>query len=475
MLRRSQTGTPRWRHHMDTQPMSDVHPVNITKRSPMNLAKEWRSDVLAPHRVLELDKGYAATAINTAIFRHHGVVSHGDFQFASYYASAEELVIVRRDLRDDSIQSHRLPGKYNVRDAHNVACLGVDANGFLHLSYDHQAYPLNYRRSRRPLDVSAWTEPLGMTGREEQAVTYPYFLQWPASGGDVEGRGDLGFMYRAGAAGNGDLCLKRYDAHREVWTDMPEPILRGRDQSPWTASAYWNHPAFDSRGRMVLTWIWNVNRGGPPDRPFWWGHLLGYAASPDGRRWFTSQGLELSLPMTPANNEVIWTCTPGCNLINQCSSAIDSRDRLHVVMYSGMRLDDAPQYRHLWFDGDGWRCDTITSRTVPFSLLNAGKLGMPISRPQIVIDHHDNVYAIYQGDLTEGRMIAQRLEAPDYAPPGRCYVLWDEPLGDAEPIVDVVRWRRDGVLSMLIQPAGPRVVPVGSIAPLRIVEWKLPD
>ncbi len=427
---------------------------------------------LSPVSVLDLGPGWANNTVNTVIFRHHGIVTFDSYQFAAFYDDKSQMVFVRRDLRDDSLSFYRMAGEYNTRDAHNSISLGLDPKGYVHVSYDHHGHPLRYRKSTEPLRIDSWTEPLQMTGNVEDRVTYPYFVMVPSEDGG--GCDQLLFMYRDGSSGNGDACLKAYDHESETWSDRALRFLKGTEQKPWPANAYWNHPAFDSLGRMHLSWVWRVNRGGPP------GGLInnvnvGYAYTPDsGRTWLTSDDLRISTPMTPVNNETIQAIGPGNNLINQCSSAVDSKDRVHIVAYAD-DPDGIPQYFHLWFGGREWTMDFVTQRTEDFRLAGGGALQIPFSRPEILIGSDDRVYVLYRGDLTDNCMVAQCLEPPDYRPPGETIYLWDENLMNTEPVIDRIRWDRDKVLSMLIQKNFqpdhdvPTDVPV---EPVRIVDWK---
>ena len=429
---------------------------------------------LAASHVVELGPGWANNTVNTVIFRHHGLVTRGPYQFCAYYDEKSQMVFVRRDLRDDSTVVHRMPGTYNTRDAHNAISLGIDPDGYLHLAYDHHGHPLRYKRSLEPLRVDGWTDVLSMTGEFENRVTYPYFVMSPSGPDDDEHSGEFYFLYRHGGSGNGDVCLKAYDPSTQTWSDRALRFVKGMEQKPWTSNAYWNHPAFDSRGRMHLTWVWRANSGAPP------GGLVnninvGYACTPDGgKTWLTSRGLELPLPMTQVNSEVICAIPPGSNQINQCSSAVDSQDRLHVVAYAD-DPDGIPQYYHLWFDGRVWKLDFVTRRTADFTLAGGGALQIPFCRPEIVIDREDRIYVIYRGDLTKDRLVAQRLDPPGYVAPGTVIELWDQNLGHMEPVVDRIRWSRDGILSMMVQKNYqpnhdvPTDVPA---EPVHIVDWR---
>jgi hypothetical protein len=262
--------------------------------------------------------------------------------------------------------------------------------------------------------------------------------------------GPLLFLYRDGAAARGALRIKAWSAKRKSWTDRQTPILSGAEQRPWTSSPYWNHPAVGRDGMIHLSFVWRTDFLGKDKRV---NNIdVDYARSPNrGQRWYSSLGREFALPITQVNSETVWPVSPGSNLINQSSMALDSKGHPHIVFYA----DDPggiPQYQHLHFDGLVWRHRVISLRRKRFALKGAGTLRIPISRPEIVIDALDRVYVIYRGDLSGDRMVAQRLLPDDYEPnPQDIEVLWDEPLGQAEPIVDRERWEKDGILSMLIQ------------------------
>ncbi len=427
---------------------------------------------ITPVNVLPLGEGYAGTSVNTTIFRHHGLVTQGEYQFAAYYVSSSEIAVVRRIICDDTIQVGAINGAFTVTDVHNCISIGLDSDGFVHISYDHHADPLNYRRSLQPFDVTQWTDPLPMTGRLEDQVTYPQFLMCPNDRGDTGLGGRLLFLYRHYGSGNGDICLKEYNPESQTWCDTSERFVKGMDQQPWTSNAYWNHPAFDSRGNMMLSWVWRVVRNASTKGDFIFNHNHGFAKTPDARRWFTSHGVELSLPMTQVNSEVIWPTTPGATITNMCSSAVDSQDRPHIAVYGADSPDGVPQYQHIWFDGAGWQCQVLGERKEPFDLLTWDS---PMSRPEILIDHENAVYVIYRCDTTKNRLVAQRLEPPEYAPPGTILELWSEDLGHSEPIIDHIRWSRDGVLSMLIQRTTQPELKVKKNLPpepIQIVDWR---
>lgn len=414
------------------------------------------------------DQAWAGNTVNTVIFRHHGVLTVGRFQFCAFYVDASVMRVVRRSLADDALEFFDLRGQYKLEDAHNCISLGCDREGFLHIAYDCHASAVHYRRSTSPFEIGDWTAEMPFSGEHESTLTYPAFLQSP------RGR-PLMFLYRDGSAGDGCARLKVYSEQRRLWMDLPHPFLSGAGIQPWSSSPYWNRPVFDHEGNLHLSFVWRTHSVGGERRVNNVG--IGYAKSIDGGyHWLTSRGLPVSAPMTQVNAETVFAVGPATNLINQCGMAVDSRGRPHIVFYS----DDPngiPQYQHLRWDGSRWHHQFLSQRGSAFALAGNGTLRIPISRPEIVLDRADHAYVIFRGDLSDDRMVAQRLLPPHYGAQGDEFrVLWDEPLGFAEPVIDAERWQRDGILSMLIQanlqPAHDRGV-AAVARPVRLLDVDL--
>lgn len=421
---------------IDNQSFGALAPVSI--HSPE--AGRFGIVRLARH---DLGNAWAGNSINTVIFRHHGVLTHQGKQVTAFYVDAKTLRLVQRDLVSDAITTHDIPGEYNLRDAHNSISIGVDRVNHLHISYDHHATQLRYRRSLNPNDITSWSDEMPMTGKAEDRVTYPTFI--------VPHHGfPLTLLYRDGVHNKGSARMKTYDEETQSWTDYPHAILSGSDSKPWTSNAYWNHPAIGTNGSLHLSFVWRTHTLGKEERVN--NINIGYACSLDnGVTWISSRGWGYQLPITQINAETVHPVSPGSNLINQCSMALDSFNRPHIVFYA----DDPngiPQYQHLRFDGKQWHHQIISKRTQPFALEGHGTLQIPISRPEIVIDRRDNAYIVFRGDLTGSRMAATLLQAPDYAwSAENTQVLWDEDIGFAEPVIDRERWSQDNILSILLQ------------------------
>lgn len=423
---------------------------------PLALVEDWcnpgntQAPTLKVKRTAQIDLGpaWSGNTVNTVIFRHHGVVTWGDYQYTAFYADERRMRIVRRHLATNTLDTHDIEDNFNLRDAHNSISLGVDREGHIHISYDHHATRLRYRRSLEPESIALWTDELPMTGASEDKVTYPSFIL-PHDGYP------LTLLYRDGVHNKGSARIKVYDEQTKAWEDHPVPVLSGAEQKPWTSNAYWNHPAIGTDGSLHLSFVWRTGTLG--EKQLVNNINIGYAWSPDnGLNWFTSQGLPYKLPITQVNAEVVWPISPGSNLINQTSMALDSANRPHIIFYAN-DTQGVPQYQRVWFDGQAWRHQLVTQREAPFDLVGGGTLQIPISRPEILIDAQDRVYAIGRGDFSQDRMVAMRL---DGAIDGKAasHPLWSEHLGFAEPVLDRTRWPRDRILTLYVlrtsQPDG---------------------
>ncbi|HMP10021.1 BNR-4 repeat-containing protein [Hydrogenophaga sp.] len=417
---------------------------------------------------IALGDAWSGNTVNTVLFRHHGLLTWKGFQFTAFYADETTLRFVSRRLSDNDLKTYDLKGDFNLRDAHNSISMGVDNKGFLHVCFDHHASKLRYRRSLQPLSVESWTDDLPMTGLHEDKVTYPTFIL-PRAGYA------LTMLYRDGTHNRGSARLKYYDETNQVWRDKGTPILSGVDQKPWTSNAYWNHPAIGTDGSLHLSFVWRTGLIGEDQLVN--NINVGYAWSPDnGHHWYSLQGQPYQVPITPVTAETIWPTPPGCNLINQCSMALDRYNMPHIAFY-GNDAEGIPQYQHLWHDGKVWHHQFVSCRHHTFQLRGGGTLQIPISRPEILVDEGNNVYLIYRGDLTDNRMVVQRLAHPNYTPdPAAIHIIAPDDLGFSEPIIDRTLWASDQRLSIFLQhneqPDGDRDHTV-STSPVWLVDLNL--
>lgn len=318
-------------------------------------------------RLVKVGDGYAATSVNTAVFRGSSLATHGDDQYIAFYDGEGYVTLGKRKLGSEEWTLHRTQYKGKVTDAHNVISIGMDGDGYLHASFDHHGHPLRYAMSIEPGSLELG-DMMAMTGKDEQDVTYPEFY--------TLANGDMIFAYRSGASGRGNLVLNRYDTKSKTWSRVHDVLIDGEGER----NAYWQLFA-DPKGTLHLSWVW---------RETWLvetNHDLCYAKSDDGgKTWKRSDGSLYQLPITQSTAEKAWEIPQKSELINQTSMTADAKGHPFIATYWRDQDSEVPQYRLVWHDGKKWQMSTVGERKTPFSLSGGGTKMIPIARPRIVSD-----------------------------------------------------------------------------------------
>ena len=127
---------------------------------------------LSSQKLVEVGKGYAATSVNTTVFRNNSLTTHGGNQYIAYYDGDGYMILGKRELGSAEWELKNTGYQGNVKDAHNSISLMADGDGFLHVAFDHHGHPLNYCKSVASGSLEL-EEKQPMTGIDESHVTYP--------------------------------------------------------------------------------------------------------------------------------------------------------------------------------------------------------------------------------------------------------------------------------------------------------------
>ncbi|MEI7732099.1 MAG: BNR repeat-containing protein [Verrucomicrobiota bacterium] len=419
--------------------------------------------------------------INGQTFQQEAVVTHLGWQYAAYFGNGGILCAARRKLPDGNWSVIRFTD-YRIKDhkdVHNVAVIGIcSGDGTVHLSYDHHEHPLHYRRSVRGLasrpDTMEWkAENFGQTtdeleiGRPITRVTYPQFFSAPG--------GELQFLYRLGASGDGDWYLAEYSGDRGEWKVLGMLFSRaGEYQGDRSRCAYPDMLRYGPDSRLHVTWCWRENYELRSN------HDLCYAYSEDaGRTWRNNAGDQIAvLGSDPLASRTIALETPGIvvapipmewGLMNVTTQFVDAKGRVHVIRWQNP--PDAAQpskdlnawrYCHYWHDSAGkWH-----RQLLPFY----GR------KPQVVVGKNGNIFVIYcQGhDLNYHQKVAAGVLKISAASEASGWSDWttvweSERQFVGEPLTDNGRWNKAEILSVYAQEAPDTP---GNPSPLHIVDFQ---
>ncbi|MGX1310245.1 hypothetical protein RKD24_000364 [Streptomyces calvus] len=418
--------------------------------------------------------------VNNNSFQKNGLLTHKGHQYAAWYTADRDAVVARRALGDTTWQTVRVGHTLRYDDSHNVISLGVSrTDGRLHLHMDSHSDGFTYVKSVAGLlddpAGTSWTpnrfgtpqptlDGLALTPQ----FTYPQFVATP------EGR--LQLSYRAGVSGNGRNALAEYDGTR--WTALGEwsastGTYTSEHGSSTARNMYLHGIDYDRNGRLHSFFTWREQNaavmcsgGGITN------HDTGYVYSDDrGRTWRNDAGTVVG--RTGGADRVSVTdpglvvdpLNPDHSLMNQESQFTDSAGRPHAIIsyvpgrfgqcttdYVADRTAHGRAFHVRRSAAGTWRKTEIP---VP---LNSSQ------RTKLVLDRHDNAYAI----LPYGR-IAGASAASDHTD---WTLLYDGAGLNAfgEVVVDETRIAQDGVLSVMYQERSSGTTP----SPLHVVDFRLP-
>ncbi|MBR4845712.1 MAG: BNR repeat-containing protein [Bacteroidaceae bacterium] len=380
--------------------------------------------------------GWSRNSVNTTVFRNNSLTTHGDMQYIAYYDAEGFLTLGKRPVGTSDWMVQRTQYKGNCQDAHNVISIGVDGEGYLHVSFDHHNNPLRYCRSVFPgsLELDSL---VAMTGVDERDVTYPEFY-------NLEG-GDLLFAYRSGGSGRGNLVMNRYDVKNRKWSRVQDVLIDGER----VRNAYWQLYV-DAKGVIHVSWVWRET----PDVAT--NHDLCYARSADGgRTWQKSSGETYALPITMANAEIACQIPQRSELINQTSMTADAEGRPYIATYWRNADSQVPQYRLVWHDGKEWKQAQVSDRKTPFSLSGGGTKCIPIARPRLAIrevEGRKEAYYIYR-DVERGSRVSMAYTTDLGRKPWQTKDLTEFSVEAWEPSHDTELWKNRNQLDIYVQCA----------------------
>lgn len=420
---------------------------------------------LAPANGARLEQivgdAFAGSSVNVLANSQHTLLTHGDVQYAAFYAADSTLVLAKRARGAGAWTTHRTAFKGRTADAHNTIAIGVDGDGFLHVAWDHHNNALNYARGTAPGSLELGPRE-SMTGSHENRVTYPAFLPLPD--------GDLLFFHRDGGSGRGNLVLNRYRVRVRVWTQVHANLIDGEG----ARSAY---PAFtvDAQGTLHLAWVWRATPDVATNQD------LAYARSSDGGvSWTSVDNRPLAVPFTAGNADYALRVGPNRSLMNPPSLAADADGRPLIANYWTPDDSDIPQFHVVRHVGNRWQTSRVTARTTPFTLAGGGTKNPPISRAVLAVhasgDGGREVVLVYRDDERGGRIVAATCK--DLRKTGwRFTPLTHGSVGAWEPSFDPVAWTRDGEIHLLVQAVvqrdgNDREAAAVPPTPVSVLTWK---
>lgn len=242
------------------------------------------------------------------------LLEHEDKLYVGYYDADRWLTVMQIDPRSGRTCKVRLSSRFAGWDAHNYVRLAFDAAGILHVAGNMHASPLVYARAGAPDSLEGFRI-LPMTGRQEQRVTYPFFVKLADR---------LTFMYRDGGSGNGAWYANGFEG--DAWQRIGSgPIFT----NTWKGEHVSAYPTYvrGTNGVMHFAIVWrrnpNVNSN----------VAISYVATRDFRTFTDIEGRPVHLPIEPDEGNLIDMPGMEGGLINNERISLDEAGRPVVVYH----------------------------------------------------------------------------------------------------------------------------------------------
>ncbi|NQU54894.1 MAG: BNR-4 repeat-containing protein [Bacteroidetes bacterium] len=300
-------------------------------------------------QTVKIDSVWAGQPVGFCLY------THGDRQYIAYYNANRNMVVGQRNLTDDEFKLHIMPPTTREEtggtstllgwDSHNSVTLGIDKDGYIHLSGNMHVNPITYFKSTHPNDISTLKQEMEMVGTNEKRCTYPHFM--------TTKEGELLFHYRDGGSGNGNEIYNVYSCETKKWSRMLDvPLTDGQG----LMNAYQTQPTVMKDGWYHVYWVWRDT----PDCST--NHDLSYMKSPDLKKWYNAFGEKFDLPASLDKELVIVDPIPvQGGIINLAAKLCLDENNKPVFAYHKYDSVGKTQFFVAQVQGNKWVYNQITN------------------------------------------------------------------------------------------------------------------
>lgn len=317
-------------------------------------------------QTIKIDKVWAGHPTGFAL------LTNGNRQYIAYYNASRNMVVGQRNLDEDKFNLTVMKptsrdsagGTSTVLgwDSHNFVTLGMDKQGFIHLSGNMHVNPLTYFRSTKPYDISTLVQIMQMTGENEKRCTYPHFM--------LTREGELLFHYRDGGSGDGNEIYNIYSVETKKWTRLLDtPLTDGEG----LMNAYQSQPTLMSDNWYHVYWVWRDT----PDCST--NHDLSYIKSPDLKTWYNAFGEKISMPARLGNKSIIVDPIPvKGGIINLAARLCLDENKKPLFVYHKYDQAGNLQFYISWIKDGKWAYKQITDWNYRWEFSGGGSINSEV-------------------------------------------------------------------------------------------------
>jgi hypothetical protein len=318
-------------------------------------------------QTIKIDSVWAGHPVGFCLYTHE------NFQYIAYYNAKRNMVVGQRNLNEDTFELHIMPATFRETsggtstvlawDSHNSVTIGIDKDGFIHLSGNMHGNPITYFKSTKPNDITTLAQEMKIVGTEEKRCTYPHFM--------LSKEGELLFHYRDGGSGNGNEIYNIYMCESKKWSRMLDvPLTDGQG----LMNAYQTQPTIMKDGWYHVYWVWRDT----PDCST--NHDLSYIKSPDLKNWFNAFGEAIKLPATLDKKSVIVDPIPAKGgIINLAAKLCLDENNAPVFAYHKYDSNGNIQFYTAQTKNGKWIYEQITNWNYRWEFSGNGSINVEVS------------------------------------------------------------------------------------------------
>lgn len=342
-------------------------------------------------KIIPIDKVWAGHPARFSL------MTKGERQYIAYYNAERHIMVGQRKLAQDKFELFEIPTHERQSrqetstilgwDSHNYLALGVDKDGYIHLSGNMHVNGLTYFRSTKPDDITTLVQIPEMTGKDEKRCTYPVFI--------INKEGELVFRYRDGESGNGNDIYNIYSTESKKWNRLLDtPLTDGEGEM----NAYASSPRLEDDGWYHMYWVWRDTYDCSTN------HDLSYMKSPDLKKWYNAYGEPVKLPVTFGNKTLIVDpIPPQGGIINLAARlCFDSKGNPVLAYHKYDPLGNL-QFYTAHFTGNKWDIKELTDWDYRWNFSGGGVLGSADVRLGSFTNRGDGFYELGYSHIKYGK------------------------------------------------------------------------
>jgi hypothetical protein len=338
----------------------------ISQEAGKQIVIDETGNSVSVEQVIPIDKVWSGHPVGFSL------LTYNNRQYIAYYNSERRMVVGQRDLGDEKFALYVMAATTREStggtstilgwDSHNYVTLGIDKEGFIHLSGNMHVNPLTYFRSTRPGDISTLLQVMEMVGSNEKRCTYPHFM--------ITREGELLFHYRDGGSGDGNEIYNAYSCENKKWSRLLDtPLTDGQG----LMNAYQTQPTLMSDNWYHIYWVWRDT----PDCST--NHDLSYMKSPDLKNWFNAFGDPISLPATLDKRSLIVDPIPvKGGIINLAARLCLDENNKPVFVYHKYDSKGNLQFYVSRTEGGKWISNQITNWDYRWEFSGGGSINSEV-------------------------------------------------------------------------------------------------